>query len=106
VAVGPLPVDGQALLLAIQRLLILALPLVDEAEVTQAGGLAPAVAQLSEDGEALLQAGQRLGVPALPQEADTQVVVGLCLGSPVAHPASNPEGGLVDPYPILPIAVH
>ena len=60
VAVAQLPADGEAALLAGDRLLVAPQALVDDAEVVQAVGLAVAVAQLPEDGEAALLAGVRL----------------------------------------------
>ena len=59
-AVAQLLADGQALPQAGQRLVIVRLALVDDAEVAQAVGLAVAVGHVLADGEALVQVGQRL----------------------------------------------
>jgi hypothetical protein len=46
IGVAKLPADGQALPLAVQRLFEAATPLLDNAEIAEAGGLAAAVAEL------------------------------------------------------------
>jgi hypothetical protein len=105
-AVAQPPLDGQALLVAGQRRFEAPLPLVDDAEVVQAGRLAVAVAQFPADGQALPVAGHRLLEAALREVGQAEVGLDLGFGGPVADPAGDLEGGLVDLHPVLPVAPH
>jgi hypothetical protein len=79
-------------------------PLVDDAEVAQAVGLALAVAQLPEDVEAVLQAGDRLLVPPKAVVDEAEIIEGMGLGGPVPGAAGKLQGGLVGPGAVLPVA--
>src|SRR6266498_4207814 len=96
--------EGEAFLLAGQRLLVPAEPLVDNAEVGQAAGLAEAVAQLPVKGQARLVVAERSVILAAPQVSAPEVVVGPGLGGAVADPAGGLEGGLAGLHTVLPVA--
>jgi hypothetical protein len=90
---GPRPpraVDGQALGQAVERLLVAAVQLVDDAKVGQGAGQTIAVAQLPADREALAQAGDRLIGPSQQPVDDAQVGEARGLALPVAQ---LPEAG-------------
>src|SRR6266498_2533475 len=94
-AVAELSVQGQGLLLVVERLRVASQPLVDDAEVVQAGGLAAAVAELSVQGQGLLLVVERLRVAPQQPVDDAEVVQAGGLAAAVAELPIDGEGLLV-----------